>query len=66
MGRGGMVNKGYAPENVDYVSQIGSAMNFTVVLQMFAIAILMTLAAGAFSMLFVMRYEPLKILANRD
>lgn len=66
MGRGGMVNKGYAPENVDYVSQIGSAMNFTVVLQMFAIAILLTLAAGAFSMLFVMRYEPLKILANRD
>lgn len=50
----------------DYITEINSAMNFTVVLQMLGIAILLTLAAGAVSMLFVMRYEPLKILANRD
>ena len=49
-----------------YVSEISSAMNFTVVLQMLGIGILLTLVAGAVSMLFVMRYEPLKILANRD
>ena len=50
----------------DYVSEVNSAMNFTVVLEMFGIAILLTLASGIVSMLFVMRYEPLKILANRD
>ncbi len=50
----------------NYVSEINSAMNLTVVLQMLGIAVLLTLVAGAVSMLFVMRYEPLKILANRD
>lgn len=50
----------------NYVSEISSAMNFTVVLQMLGIAVLLTLAAGTVSMMFVMRYEPLKILANRD
>lgn len=51
---------------VDYVSEINSAMNFTVVLQMLGIAVLLTAVAGAVSMLFVMRYDPLRILANRD
>lgn len=50
----------------NYVSEITSAMNFTVVFQMLGIAILLTLVAGVVSMLFVMRYDPLKILANRD
>lgn len=49
-----------------YVTEISSAMNLTVVLQMLGIGILLTLISGAVSMLFVMRYEPLKILANRD
>ncbi len=50
----------------NYISEINSAMNLTVVLQMLGIAVLLTLIAGAASMLFVMRYEPLKILSNRD
>ena len=41
-------------------------MNLTVVLQLFAIGLILTLIASAVSMLFVMRYDPLKILANRD
>lgn len=49
-----------------YVSEINSAMNITVVLQLLAIAVLLTLIAGAASMLFIMSYDPLKILANRD
>ncbi|MGM9681850.1 MAG: ABC transporter permease [Eubacteriales bacterium] len=56
---------GTGSEN-NYVTEISSAMNFTVVWQMLGIAVLLTLASGAVSMLFVMRYEPLKILANRD
>ena len=49
-----------------YVTSVSSAMNLTVVFQMLGIALLLTVVSGAVSMLFVMRYEPLKILANRD
>lgn len=56
---------GVEQENA-YVTEISSAMNFTVVLQLFGIGLLLTLISGVVSMLFVMRYEPLKILANRD
>lgn len=55
--------EGFATE---YVTEINSAMNITVVLQLLLIAVLLTLIAGAASMLFIMHYDPLKILANRD
>ncbi len=60
------IEKVFGADAANYVSEINSAMNFTVVLQMLGIAVLLTLIAGMVSMLFVMRYEPLKILANRD
>lgn len=50
----------------NYITEVDSAMNITVVLQMLGIGLLLTLVASAFSVLFVMRYDPLKILANRD
>ena len=50
----------------NYVTSVSSAMDLTVVGQMLLIAVLLTLVSGMVSMLFVMRYEPLKILANRD
>ncbi len=56
----------FGEDAASYVSEVNSAMNLTVVLQMLGIAILLTLVAGAVSILFVMRYEPLKILSNRD
>ncbi len=62
----GFIGNVFGENAANYVSEIDSAMNFTVVLQMLGIAILLTLISGAVSMLFVMRYEPLKILANRD
>jgi len=63
--------KGNAFENmfggaVEYVTEVDSAMNLTVVLQMLGIGILLTLIASAASVMFIMRYDPLKILANRD
>lgn len=65
--KGGMFNNimGINNENA-YVTEVSSAMNLTVLLQMMGICILLTVISGAVSMLFVMRYEPLKILANRD
>ncbi len=62
----GFIGNVFGESAANYVSEIDSAMNFTVVLQMLGIAVLLTLVSGAVSMLFVMRYEPLKILANRD
>ncbi len=56
----------FGENTANYVSEINSAMNLTVIFQMLGIAILLTLVAGAVAVLFVMRYEPLKILANRD
>ena len=50
----------------NYVTEVDSAMNLTVVLQMLGIGLLLTLAASAVSVLFVMRYDPLRILSNRD
>ena len=50
----------------DYITQVDSAMNLTVVLQMIGIGLILTLVASTASVLFIMRYDPLKILANRD
>ena len=50
----------------DYITEVNSAMNLTVVLQMIGVGLLLTLLASAASVLFIMRYDPLKILANRD
>lgn len=50
----------------NYITEVNSAMNLTVVLQMIGIGLLLTLVAGAVAILFIMRYNPLKILSNRD
>ena len=50
----------------DYITEVDSAMNLTVVFQMIGVGLLLTLIASAASILFIMRYDPLKILANRD
>ena len=50
----------------DYITEVDSAMNLTVVFQMLGVGLLLTLITSAASVLFIMRYDPLKILANRD
>lgn len=50
----------------NYITEVDSAMNLTVVFQMLGVGLLLTLIASAASVLFIMRYDPLKILANRD
>ncbi|MBQ9847410.1 MAG: ABC transporter permease [Clostridia bacterium] len=66
MQNGGPGNFFDANEVAEYISEIDEAMNLTVVFQMLGIAILLTIVSGAVSMLFIMRYDPLRILANRD
>ena len=50
----------------NYISEVDSAMNLTVVLEMIGIGLLLTFIASAASVLFIMRYDPLKILSSRD
>ncbi len=50
----------------NYITEVNSAMNFTVVAQMIGVGLLLTLVASLASVSFIMRYDPLKILANRD
>lgn len=57
---------GFGAPVANYISEIDSAMNLTVVWQMLGLGLLLSLVAAAVSILFVMRYDPLKILANRD
>lgn len=66
MQNGGPGNFFDANKVAEYISEIDEAMNLTVVFQMLGIAVLLTIVSGAVSMLFIMRYDPLRILANRD
>ncbi len=50
----------------NYITEVNSAMNLTVVFQMIGVGLILTLVASMASILFIMRYDPLKILANRD
>ena len=50
----------------NYITEVDSAMNLTVVFQMIGVGLLLTLVASAASVMFIMRYDPLKILSNRD
>lgn len=64
------------PENMDkeniphgennFVSEISSSVNIIVLLQLLGICILLALLASAVSVTAIMRYDPLRILSNRD
>ena len=59
--RGGFMN-----QTAQYLSDISATVNVTVVLQLFAVGILLTLISSLVAVVSVMRYEPLQILSNRS
>lgn len=64
---GGMPDfKEFGEQTAEYVKQIDSATDLTVLLKLCGIGLLLTLCASGVSVVFIMRYDPLKILANRD
>lgn len=65
-GRSGKMVTAAPIAETNYITEISNAADVTVIIEMLGIAVLLTLISGAVSMLFIMRYEPLKILANRD
>ena len=59
-------NKPSAGGETNYISEVSAATDINVLLQLLGIGIVLTLIASTASVIFIMRYEPLKILANRD
>ena len=64
-GKNNMLDR-FKEDATNYITEVDSAMNLTVVAQMIAIGLLLTVMASAASVLFIMRYDPLRILSNRD
>lgn len=61
---GGM--RGGMSQAVDYVSEINATVNLAVVSQLILIGLGLTLISALVGIVFVMRYEPLQILADRS
>lgn len=51
--------------DVKYLDQINATVNFSILGQLIGIGIILTIISSFAAVVFVMRYEPLKILANR-
>lgn len=64
-GFGGFMS-GMMDRSTEYISTVNSAADLTVILQLLLIGAALSLIASAASIVFIMRYDPLKILANRD
>lgn len=62
---GGNASQGNNANNVDYVVELNTTTDFTVLLSLMGIALLLTLVASSVGMISVLRYEPLKILSER-
>lgn len=56
----------FAEKASQYITSIDSATNLTVVLQLMGIGILLTIVAGCVAVISILRYDPLRILSNRD
>ena len=50
---------------VNYLDKINATVNFRVIAQLIVIGVVLTIISSLAAVIFVMRYEPLKILANR-
>ncbi len=52
--------------NIEYLSSLDAAMNYDVLLQIAAIGVLLALLSSSAAVIFVLRYEPLRILSERS
>ena len=50
----------------NYITEVSSSVNLIVLLELLGACILLALVGGMVSVIAIMRYEPLQILANRD
>lgn len=52
--------------NTSYIEEVSSATDLMVIVQLIGIGILLTIVSGGMSVMTILRYEPLKILSNRE
>lgn len=52
--------------NVSYVDDINAIVNINLILSLLGIGVILTVISSCGSLIFIMRYEPLKILSNRN
>ena len=66
-GNGGMMNVfgGGDSQEVTYLDKINAAVNLRVIAELIGIGLILTIISSLAAVVFVMRYEPLKILAER-
>lgn len=57
---------GTSQTTATYIDEINSATNLTVILQLIGIGLLLTIISGCVAIVFILRYDPLRILSNRD
>ena len=67
-GFGGFGDKlsNFRGEATEYITEVNASIDFVVLAQLLAIGLLLSVVASLVSVIFIMRYDPLKILANRD
>jgi putative ABC transport system permease protein len=64
--RGGIGGSFGTKQNVSYINQINAVINAQVLLEIAGIGILLVILSSGISMIFISRYEPLKILSSRS
>lgn len=57
---------GFMNPDQEVITNVNSAADISVILQLIGIGIILTILAGGSSVLAILRYEPLKILSNRE
>ena len=55
-----------ATSNISYVTSVSEAMNLQVIIQMIGLTFILVFISSAAGLIFIMRYDPLMILTNRD
>lgn len=54
------------PGESSYLDEVDASLNFTVLAQLIGIGLLLGIVAGMVAIVFILRYNPLDILVNRD
>lgn len=65
MMQGGPGQMGKNTQTVNYIDKINASTDLYVLLQLMGICVLLTIISSLAAVLFILRYEPLKILSNR-
>lgn len=64
--KGGSFADPQSAQQVNYIDSVSSATDFTVIVQLIFVGILLTIISSLAALVTIMRYEPLKILSSRS